>query len=201
MLAYHSIEHMGLIALVLRLGAPSRLRPCCCTSSVTASPRQCSSSRPARFSSSKDRARSKRSPRSCHAVPCSWHLRFRPRRALGPPAIQSLRERAEHDPCRSRRRARLGAGISLVCMAVIFAVVMSHGRHLLLGQSSDSSSIMPTSRLVSVPLISGLVACACFVFSPGHSNRYSTPPHTSSGHERRHEETAFVGHDASITPR
>jgi hydrogenase-4 component F len=53
------------------------------------------------------------------------------------------------------------AGISLVCMAVIFAVVMAHGRHLLLGES-DSGLSMPTSRLVSVPLISGLVACAFF---------------------------------------
>jgi len=54
------------------------------------------------------------------------------------------------------------AGVSLVCMAVIFAVVMSHGRHLLLGQTSSSGAPEPTSRLVSVPLISGLVACAAF---------------------------------------
>ena len=54
------------------------------------------------------------------------------------------------------------AGVSLVCMAVIFAVVMAHGRHLLLGGAPGSEASIPTPRLVSIPLVSGLVACAAF---------------------------------------
>ena len=71
---------------------------------------------------------------------------------------------SELNMIRAEVAAGLGwaAGISLVCMAVIFAVVMSHGRHLLLGQSSGVGLPIATSRLVSVPLISGLVACAAF---------------------------------------
>jgi hydrogenase-4 component F len=51
------------------------------------------------------------------------------------------------------------AVVSLVCMAVIFAAVMSHGRHLLLGQG-DGDRRLPTVALVAVPLIGGLVGCA-----------------------------------------
>jgi hydrogenase-4 component F len=54
------------------------------------------------------------------------------------------------------------AAISLVCMAVIFAAVMTHGRHLLLGEAPSSSRVTPTPRMVSVPLVAGLVACAVF---------------------------------------
>lgn len=52
------------------------------------------------------------------------------------------------------------AAISLLCMAVIFAAVMAHGRHLLLGDKARSTSTMTTPRLVAVPLILGLSACA-----------------------------------------
>ncbi|HVA10164.1 MAG TPA: proton-conducting transporter membrane subunit [Acidimicrobiales bacterium] len=51
------------------------------------------------------------------------------------------------------------AAISLVCMAVIFAAVMSHGRHLLLG-SADGQAVHKTPGIVVVPLIGGLVGCA-----------------------------------------
>jgi len=54
------------------------------------------------------------------------------------------------------------AGVSLVCMAVIFAVVMAHGRHLLLGGAPGPEASIVTPRLVSIPLVSGLVACAAF---------------------------------------
>jgi len=51
------------------------------------------------------------------------------------------------------------AAVSLVCMAVIFAAVMSHGRHLLLGpRGTDAPALTPA--LVAVPLIGGLVGCA-----------------------------------------
>ena len=52
------------------------------------------------------------------------------------------------------------AGLSLVAMAVIFAAVMTHGRHLLLGRSASSPSA--TSRLVGIPLVGGLLACGFF---------------------------------------
>ena len=51
------------------------------------------------------------------------------------------------------------AGLSLVCMAVIFGAVMSHGRHLLFG-SRGSDAPATTPSLVAVPLIGGLVGCA-----------------------------------------
>jgi len=51
------------------------------------------------------------------------------------------------------------AAVSLVCMAVIFAAVMSHGRHLLLGRDQGDRRL-PTVALVAVPLIGGLVGCA-----------------------------------------
>ncbi|MDA8075604.1 MAG: hydrogenase, partial [Actinomycetota bacterium] len=46
---------------------------------------------------------------------------------------------------------------------VIFAAVMAHSRHLLLGGRVASSSA--TSRLVGIPLVGGLVACAAFGLS------------------------------------
>ncbi len=51
------------------------------------------------------------------------------------------------------------AAVSLVCMAVIFAAVMSHGRHLLLGPKGTAAPAM-TPALVAVPLVGGLVGCA-----------------------------------------
>ena len=51
------------------------------------------------------------------------------------------------------------AAVSLVCMAVIFAAVMSHGRHLLLGPKGTAAPAT-TPALVAVPLIGGLVGCA-----------------------------------------
>jgi hydrogenase-4 component F len=51
------------------------------------------------------------------------------------------------------------AAVSLACMAVIFAAVMSHGRHLLLGPRGTDAPAM-TPALVAVPLIGGLVGCA-----------------------------------------
>jgi len=48
---------------------------------------------------------------------------------------------------------------ALVCMAVIFGAVMSHGRHMLLGPKGTAAPAM-TPALVAVPLIGGLVLCA-----------------------------------------
>jgi hydrogenase-4 component F len=48
---------------------------------------------------------------------------------------------------------------SLACMAVIFGAVMTHGRHLLLGPS-DGGRPAITPALVAIPLVGGLVLCA-----------------------------------------
>jgi hydrogenase-4 component F len=51
------------------------------------------------------------------------------------------------------------AAVSLACMAVIFAAVMSHARHLLLGRSAGGARLSTVS-IVAVPLVGGLVGCA-----------------------------------------
>jgi hydrogenase-4 component F len=50
------------------------------------------------------------------------------------------------------------AGLSIVAMAVIFAAVTTHGRHLLLGGTEGAAQATP--RLVGIPLVGGLVVCA-----------------------------------------
>jgi hydrogenase-4 component F len=52
------------------------------------------------------------------------------------------------------------AAISLICMAVIFGAVMSHGRHMLFGARAQGEPVRTTPSLVTVPLIGGLVGCA-----------------------------------------
>jgi hydrogenase-4 component F len=52
------------------------------------------------------------------------------------------------------------AAISLVCMAVIFGAVLSHGRHLLFGEGAAGEPVHKTPAVVTVPLIGGLVGCA-----------------------------------------
>ena len=54
------------------------------------------------------------------------------------------------------------AGVSLVCMAVIFAAVMAHGRHLLLGAVTARRTPRPRRGCVTVPLICRPRACAAF---------------------------------------
>jgi hydrogenase-4 component F len=55
------------------------------------------------------------------------------------------------------------AALALVAMAVIFAAVAAHGRHLLLG--GQGAAAQPTSALVGIPLVAGLLACALFGLS------------------------------------
>jgi hydrogenase-4 component F len=52
------------------------------------------------------------------------------------------------------------AAVALVFMAVIFGAVMSHGRHLLFGPGDQDEPVHRTPGIVSVPLIGGLVCCA-----------------------------------------
>ena len=51
------------------------------------------------------------------------------------------------------------AALSMVFMAVIFAALISHGRRLLLGQGRTDRQL-PTARMVAIPLIGGLAGCA-----------------------------------------
>jgi hydrogenase-4 component F len=52
------------------------------------------------------------------------------------------------------------AAISLICMAVIFGAVMSHGRHMLFGARAEGEPVHRTPSIVTVPLIGGLAGCA-----------------------------------------
>ena len=69
---------------------------------------------------------------------------------------------SELNMVRAEFTAGLGwaAAIALVCMAVIFAAVMAHGRHLLLGEAAPRGQREAAPRIVAVPLITGLLACA-----------------------------------------
>jgi len=69
---------------------------------------------------------------------------------------------SELNMVRAEFAAGLGwaAAIALACMAVIFAAVMAHGRHLLLGDAPPQGARGVTPRLVAVPLAAGLAACA-----------------------------------------
>jgi hydrogenase-4 component F len=52
------------------------------------------------------------------------------------------------------------AAVSLVLMAVIFGSVMSHGRHMLFGARPDGEPMHKSPSIVTVPLIGALVGCA-----------------------------------------
>ena len=69
---------------------------------------------------------------------------------------------SELNMLRAEVAAGLGwaAAIALACMAVIFAAVMAHGRHLLLGKAAHPGRPAATPRIVAVPLAAGLLACA-----------------------------------------
>ena len=69
---------------------------------------------------------------------------------------------SELNMLRAEVAAGLGwaAAIALACMAVIFAAVMAHGRHLLLGDAPPQGRPEATPRAVAVPLAAGLLACA-----------------------------------------
>jgi hydrogenase-4 component F len=69
---------------------------------------------------------------------------------------------SELNMLRAEVAAGLGwaAAIALACMAVIFAAVMAHGRHLLLGDTPPQGRREATPRAVAVPLTAALLACA-----------------------------------------
>jgi len=51
------------------------------------------------------------------------------------------------------------AAISLVLMAVIFGSVMSHGRHMLFGARPEGETVQKSPSIVTIPLIGALVGC------------------------------------------
>jgi len=63
-----------------------------------------------------------------------------------------------------RAELQVGLGwagaLSLVFVAVIFGAVMSHGRHLLLGSGPVGEKVHSTPAFVTVPLVGALVLCA-----------------------------------------
>ena len=69
---------------------------------------------------------------------------------------------SELNMIRAEIAAGLGwaAAIAVACMAVIFAAVLVHGRHLLLGTPPQPAQPQRTPRAVAVPLVTGLAACA-----------------------------------------
>src|ERR1019366_8611011 len=52
------------------------------------------------------------------------------------------------------------AAISLVCLVVIFAAIVTHARGMLLGARPDGETVHRTPAVVAVPLVGGLVGCA-----------------------------------------
>ncbi len=64
----------------------------------------------------------------------------------------------------ARAEVRVGLGwvvaLSLACMAVIFGAVLSHGRHLLFGARGEGEAAHRTPSIVTVPLVGALVGCA-----------------------------------------
>ena len=51
------------------------------------------------------------------------------------------------------------AAVSLVLMAVIFGSVISHGRHMLFGARPDGEPVHKSPSIVTIPLIGALVGC------------------------------------------
>ncbi|HVB93702.1 MAG TPA: proton-conducting transporter membrane subunit, partial [Acidimicrobiales bacterium] len=63
----------------------------------------------------------------------------------------------------ARAEFQVGLGwaaiVAIVAMVVIFVAVVGHARHMLLGPSSASEPLAPPPRWVAAPLVGGLVVC------------------------------------------
>ncbi len=68
------------------------------------------------------------------------------------------------------------AAVSLVCMAVIFGAVMSHGRHMLLGPKRHSRAGHDPGARRRAPRSAGWWAARSSASRPGRCSRCSTPP-------------------------
>ncbi len=203
MLAYHSIEHMGLIALGAAAGSSLAI------AAVLLHILGHGLAKAVLFLASGEilivegSSEIEKVPALLVATPrARRHLRFRPRRAVGPPTVQSLRERAEHDPRRVRRRAWLGSG----------HLARVHGGDL---RGRDVPWPTPPAR-TDVELrcdsadVTARLACHSSpdssrarpsASSLGRSSHYSTPPRRSSCHDRRDGTNDFGGPMTSSAPR
>ncbi len=52
------------------------------------------------------------------------------------------------------------AAISVACLVVIFGAMVTHGRRMLLGPRTNGATVHRTPALVAIPLVGGLVGCA-----------------------------------------
>jgi hydrogenase-4 component F len=160
MLAYHSVEHMGLIALGAAAGSPLAI------AAVLLHILGHGLAKGVLFLASGEILLTEGTSEIEH-VPALLSRRpvlggifgFGLFALLGFPPFSLFV--SELNMLRAEFQVGLGwaAAVSLVCMAVIFAAVMSHGRHLLLGpRGTDAPAVTPA--LVAVPLMGGLVGCA-----------------------------------------
>ena len=161
MLAYHSIEHMGLIALGAAAGSPLAI------AAVLLHILGHGLAKGVLFLASGEILRTEGTSEIAR-VPALLSRRpvlggifgFGLVALLGLPPFSLFA--SELNMLRAEVAAGLGwaAAIALACMAVIFAAVMAHGRHLLLGEAAPPGRRAATPRIVAVPLTAGLLACA-----------------------------------------
>jgi len=161
MLAYHSIEHMGLIALGAAAGSPLAI------AAVLLHILGHGLAEAVLFLASGEILLAEGTS-EIGGVPALLSRRpvlggifgFGLVALLGLPPFSLFA--SELNMLRAEVAAGLGwaAAIALACMAVIFAAVMAHGRHLLLGEAPPQGSPTATPRIVAVPLGAGLLACA-----------------------------------------
>jgi hydrogenase-4 component F len=167
MLAYHSIEHMGLIALGAAAGSPLAI------AAVLLHILGHGLAKGVLFLASGEILLAEGTSEIAK-VPALLSRRpvlggifgFGLVALLGLPPFSLFA--SELNMLRAEVAAGLGwaAAIALACMAVIFAAVMAHGRHLLLGEAAPPGRAATppgraaTPRIVAVPLTAGLLACA-----------------------------------------
>jgi hydrogenase-4 component F len=161
MLAYHSIEHMGLIALGAAAGTPLAI------AAVLLHILGHGLAKGVLFLASGEILLAEGTSQIA-GVPALLSRRpvlggifgFGLVALLGLPPFSLFA--SELNMLRAEVAAGLGwaAAIALACMAVIFAAVMAHGRHLLLGDAPPQGQLEATPRAVTVPLAAGLLACA-----------------------------------------
>jgi hydrogenase-4 component F len=161
MLAYHSVEHMGLIALGAAAGTPLAI------AAVLLHILGHGLAKGVLFlasgeilltegTSEIDRVKALLARRPALGAVFAFGLVA----LLGLPPFSLFV--SELNMLRAELQVGLGwaAAISLGCMAVIFAAVMSHGRHLLFGSGPEGERVHRTPSMVTVPLVAGLVGCA-----------------------------------------
>ena len=161
MLAYHSIEHMGLIALGAAAGTPLAI------AAVLLHILGHGLAKGVLFLASGEILLTEGSS-EISKVPALLARRpvlggifgFGLVALLGLPPFSLFV--SELNMIRAEIAAGLGwaAAIAVACMAVIFAAVVAHGRHLLLGAPPRPGVPERTPRAVAVPLVTGLAVCA-----------------------------------------